>query len=65
MKAKILIDTKTMNKVIKAMAKYENKKAKLNAGQKREGLKAVLNAIYFDLSQEEKLNLVSKLIKSI
>jgi len=65
MKAKILIDTKTMNKIIKAMAKYENKKSKTNAGQKREALKAVLNAVYFDLSQDEKLTLVSKLIKSI
>ena len=65
MKNKPFVKAKTMNKVVKNMPKYENKKNKLNAGGKREAAKSVFNAIVLDLSKAEKLELIHTLIQSL
>jgi hypothetical protein len=43
-KASMALDKATMNKIIKKMAKMQNEKSKLNAGQLREVVKLFLAA---------------------
>ena len=51
-----------LNKIIKKMAEKQNSKHKLNSGQLREAVSLFLKSIV-ELSNEEKLALVSKITK--
>lgn len=51
-----------LNKIIKKMAEKQNAKSKLNAGALRESASLFIKAV-LELSNEEKLALVSKITK--
>ena len=48
-----------MNKIIASMAKNQNKKSQMNAGQLREAAALFIKAM-FELSAEDKLQFVTK-----
>lgn len=56
------IKKEIQNKIIKSMAKNQNKKSMLNAGQMREALNLVLKAIV-ELSAEDKTQAIKGMIK--
>ena len=53
-----------MNKIIKSMAKNQNAKSKMNAGQLRESAKLFIWAI-IELSNEDKSSMVKSISKEI
>lgn len=57
------IKKEIMNKIVQKMSGKQNKNSKLNAGQLREAVSLTFKAI-LELSQEDKLSLVSSVAKA-
>lgn len=62
--AKVKISAKTLNELIGKMSKHENAFGKLNAGEKREQAKSVLNSL-LELSAKSQAEIAAAMIRSV